>query len=91
MHALDQSGELPQNSVRRLTLGRPVVMGRKTYESIGKPLKDRTNIVITRDRAWKAEGAVAVYSLEEAMAKAREEHPTEIAIIGGAELHLATP
>ena len=47
---------------RRLTLGRPVVMGRKTYESIGKPLKDRTNIVITRDPGYAPEGVVVVCS-----------------------------
>lgn len=73
---------------RRLTVGRPVVMGRKTYESIGKPLKDRTNIVITRDRGFAAEGIVVARSLEEAThaarADARQRSVGEIAVIGGA-------
>lgn len=73
---------------RRLTIGRPVVMGRKTYESIGKPLKDRTNIVITRDRGFGADGVVFANSLETAMDMAREDArqrgADSIAIIGGA-------
>ena len=73
---------------RRLTIGRPVVMGRKTYESIGKPLKDRTNIVITRDRGFGADGVVVANSLETAMDMAREDArqrgADSIAIIGGA-------
>ncbi len=73
---------------RRLTIGRPVVMGRKTYESIGKPLKDRTNIVITRDRGFAADGVVVANSLETAMDMAREDArqrgADSIAIIGGA-------
>ena len=73
---------------RRLTLNRPVVMGRKTYESIGKPLKDRTNIVITRDPAFAADGVVVAHSLPAAMdiarADARRCGADEIAIIGGA-------
>jgi dihydrofolate reductase len=73
---------------RRLTVGRPVVMGRKTYESIGKPLKDRTNIVITRDRGFTADGVMVANSLETAMDMAREDArqrgAESIAIIGGA-------
>ena len=73
---------------RRLTVGRPVVMGRKTYESIGKPLKDRTNIVITRDRHFGANGVVVANSLETAMDMARQDArqrgADSIAIIGGA-------
>ena len=73
---------------RRLTLGRPVVMGRKTYESIGKPLKDRTNIVITRDPGFAVKGIVVANSLETAMDMAREDAQQRgadsIAVIGGA-------
>ena len=73
---------------RRLTVGRPVVMGRKTYESIGRPLKDRTNIVITRDRSFTADGVAVANSLETAMDMAREDArqrgADSIAIIGGA-------
>ena len=72
---------------RRLTLNRPVVMGRKTYESIGKPLKERTNIVITRDPAFAADSVVIADSLPAAMdiahADARRRGAEEIAIIGG--------
>jgi dihydrofolate reductase len=73
---------------RRLTIGRPVVMGRKTYESIGKPLKDRTNIVVTRDRSYAPDGVVVADSLEKAMdiaaADARQRGADSIAVIGGA-------
>ena len=72
---------------RRLTINRPVVMGRKTYESIGKPLKDRTNIVISRDPAYLPEGVVTADSLEKAMQLARKDAvqrgSDSIAIIGG--------
>jgi dihydrofolate reductase len=72
---------------KRLTIGRPVVMGRKTYDSIGKPLKDRTNIVITRDPGYAAEGIVVAHSLEKAMQMARddakERGADSIAVIGG--------
>jgi dihydrofolate reductase len=73
---------------RRLTLGRPVVMGRKTYESIGRPLKDRTNIVTSRDPDYAAEGIVVANSLDAAIDIAREDArqraADSIAIIGGA-------
>ena len=73
-----------------LTLGHPLVMGRKTWESLPKkPLPGRTNIVITRDRNWHADGAVVTHSLDEALALARSENAAEIAIIGGAEIYAA--
>lgn len=78
---------------RAITMGKPIVMGRKTWDSFPKkPLPGRTNIVITRDRAWQADGAVAVHSLEEALKRAESEKPDEIAVIGGAEIwKLALP
>ncbi len=78
---------------KALTMGNPIVMGRKTWDSFPKkPLPGRTNIVITRDSTWHAEGAVAVHSLDEALARARAENPAEIAVIGGADIwHLALP
>ena len=76
---------------KALTLGHPVVMGRKTFESIitilGKPLPGRTNIVVTRDAQWNYEGVVVVHSLEEGLEKARELDTEEIHIGGGAELY----
>ena len=79
---------------RRLTLNRPVVMGRKTYESIGMPLKDRTNIVISRDPAYLPEGVVTADSLEKAMQLARRDAENRgsdsIAIIGGSGVFAET-
>ena len=76
---------------KALTLGQPIIMGRKTFESIleilGKPLPGRTNIVITRENNYACEGAVVCNSLESAIAKAQEEDPAEIHIGGGAQLY----
>jgi dihydrofolate reductase len=72
---------------RDVTTGRPVVMGRKTFESIGTPLKNRTNIVISRNVDFGAPGVTAVQSLETALAVARADAlrrgATSIAVIGG--------
>jgi dihydrofolate reductase len=78
---------------KAITMGKPIVMGRKTWDSFPKkPLPGRTNIVITRDPNWRADGAVAVTSLDVALARAESEKPDEIAIIGGAEIwKLALP
>ncbi|MFZ2650928.1 MAG: dihydrofolate reductase [Burkholderiaceae bacterium] len=70
---------------KRLTLGCPVVMGRKTWESIGKPLPGRRNIVLTRNPHWHAAGAETVPSLQAALALARGE--PKVFVIGGAELY----
>jgi dihydrofolate reductase len=76
---------------KALTLGHPIIMGRKTFESIvamiGKPLPGRTTIVITRDESYTFEGVLVAHSLAEAIAVAQEEHPTEIHIGGGAQLY----
>jgi dihydrofolate reductase len=76
---------------RDLTLGHPVVMGRKTYGAIGKPLSGRTNIVITRNPAFAAPGVVVAPSLDAALAVARGDAwrrgVTEIMVIGGADLY----
>lgn len=75
---------------RRLTINKPVIMGRKTYESIGKPLKDRTNIVLTRDLTLVAPGCVLATSLDAAFAYARDDADkrgvNEIMVIGGADV-----
>jgi dihydrofolate reductase len=70
---------------KALTTGHAIIMGRKTYESIGQPLPDRTNIVITRDDSFRAPGCTAVHSLEEALAAA--EGDDEAFIVGGAQIY----
>src|SRR5689334_25110054 len=73
---------------KALTIGKPMIVGRKTYESFPKrPLQGRTNIIVTRDRAYRAEGAVVVHSLEDALARARSESPSEIVVAGGADVY----
>ena len=71
---------------KRLTTNNIVVMGRKTYESIGKPLKDRINIVISRSDNKDEENLIWVHSLEEAMKKAKE-YEKDIYIIGGGSIY----
>ena len=69
---------------RDLTMGHPVVMGRKTYESIGRPLPGRTNIVITRQEAFAADGTVVVHDLQEAFGACGDAE--EVFVLGGAEV-----
>lgn len=68
-----------------LTTGKPVIMGRKTYESMGRPLPDRTNIIITRDQKYKAENCIVVHSLDNALKAAQ--NAEEIMIIGGSQIY----
>jgi len=68
-----------------LTLGKPIVMGRKTYETIGKPLPNRKNIIITRDQDYKAEGCIVAHSIEESLQSA--ENAEEVMVIGGANIY----
>lgn len=76
---------------KALTIGRPVIMGRKTYLSIGRPLPGRPNIVITRDKGFSADGAHVVSSVEDAISLAetfaRRDGVDEIAVIGGGEIY----
>ncbi|MCW2080262.1 UNVERIFIED_ORG: dihydrofolate reductase [Bradyrhizobium japonicum] len=76
---------------KALTIGKPVIMGRKTFESLPRPLPGRTNIVITRDPAYRAAGAVVTTSAVDAEAIARGDalrrSVTEIAVIGGADIY----
>jgi dihydrofolate reductase len=69
---------------KRKTMGRVIVMGRKTYESIGKPLPGRTNVIVTTQRDYKAEGCTTVHSVEEVLTRFRDEE--EICVIGGSEV-----
>ena len=71
---------------KRLTLGHPVIMGRKTYESIGHPLPERTNFVVTRNPKFKAASIFVSPSLEEAVQKAGE-LDAEVFVIGGGEIY----
>lgn len=71
---------------KKTTLNHAVIMGRKTYESLGKPLPNRTNIIITRDKNYKAEGCIAVNSIKEALKVAAEADENPF-ILGGAEIY----
>jgi len=74
---------------KALTMGHPIVMGRKTWDSFPKkPLPGRTNIVITRQPGWRAQGAVTAASLEDALGIARSESET-VFVIGGGEIYRA--
>ncbi len=72
---------------KRVTMGHPIVMGRKTWESIGRPLPGRRNIVVTRDRAYTATGADVAASLDDALLLAG--NVEQVFIIGGAQLYAA--
>ena len=91
-NAIGKEGKLPWHlpndlkHFKNVTWGMPVIMGRKTFESLGKPLSGRKNIVITRQLNWKAEGAVVVKSIEDALFVARETDAKEIMVIGGGEI-----
>ncbi len=75
---------------KALTMGKPIIMGRKTWDSLTKkPLQGRANIVVTRDHDFRAEGASVVHSFDEALAKARAEKPKEIMVIGGEAIFAA--
>ncbi|MCV3208986.1 dihydrofolate reductase [Mesorhizobium sp. YC-39] len=74
------------------TMGKPIIMGRKTYEGIGRPLPGRLNIVVTRDKAWRAEGVEIAHSLDDAIRLASVRGRCmagvdEICIIGGGEIY----
>lgn len=70
---------------KRVTMGKPIIMGRKTFESIGRPLPGRLNIVVTRDRDYALAGVTVAHGLQEAVAAAGDAE--EVVIIGGAELY----
>ena len=73
---------------RRITLSKPVVMGRKTYESIGRPLPGRENIVVTTDRDYHATGCRVTHSIKDTLASLQE--TPEVMVIGGASLYRET-
>ena len=79
--------------VKSLTMGCPLIMGRKTWDSIGRPLPGRASIVLTRDKNWQAEGAIAVHSLEEAIEQsqkwlaAQDSEERRIILFGGGQIY----
>ncbi len=73
---------------KRVTMGKPVIMGRHTFESLGRPLPGRLNIVVSRDPGFTAGGCTVVHSLEEALAVASRHE--EIMVIGGASFYAQT-
>jgi dihydrofolate reductase len=74
---------------KALTMGNVLIMGRKTYDSIGRSLPGRTTFVITRDRMWRADGVRAVLSLDEAFDQALLLNPQAIYVAGGGEIYRA--
>jgi len=70
---------------KQVTMGKPILMGRATYESIGRPLPGRHNIVVTRDQGFPAEGCTVVHSLDQALAAGRP-YP-ELVVIGGSSFY----
>ena len=93
---IGQGGALPWHipadlkRFKRMTVGKPVIMGRKTFESIGKPLPGRQNIVLTRDASWTAAGVTVAANLAEAVAAAGLDPRARadgIMVIGGAQVY----
>lgn len=72
---------------KNVTWGMPVIMGRKTFESLGKPLAGRKNIVVSRQAGWSAEGTVVVKNIDDALFLAKETDAKEAMVIGGGEIY----
>jgi dihydrofolate reductase len=94
-NAIGKEGRLPwhlpndMKHFKNITWGMPVVMGRKTFESLGKVLQGRKNIVITRQPGWKKDGTVAVKNIDDALFVAKETDAKEVMVIGGGEIYRA--
>jgi dihydrofolate reductase len=73
---------------KRVTMGKPIVMGRKTHESIGRPLPGRENIILTRDKNYQAEGCTVLHSIEEISEHCK--NIEEVMITGGSEIYKHT-
>lgn len=88
--AIGNAGKIPWHlpadlaHFKNITMGHPVIMGRKTYESIGRPLPDRQNIIVTNQAGYRAGGCETASSLERAIEIA---HGDEVFVIGGAEIY----
>lgn len=88
----DVPWKLPPDLKRfqRLTMGHVLLMGRKTYESVGRPLPGRTNLVVTRQEGFAPEGVHVARSLEEALVWAKQTGESELFVAGGAEIYRQT-
>ena len=75
-----------QAEFKRLTMGHVLVMGRTTYESIGRPLPGRITVVLTRDPSWSADGVLVAHSLDEALVTARS-YDGDVFVVGGAQVY----
>lgn len=96
--AIGQAGAIPWHlpadlrHFRAITLGHPIIMGRRTFDSIGRPLPGRRNIVLSRDPHWTAPGVAVAADLDAALALAAREGTAETMVIGGADIYaLARP
>ena len=78
-------GDLPR--FKELTIGAPIIMGRKTFDSIGKPLPGRTNIVLTGNKHWSHSGVSVCHSVDECLTLAGAETPSKVSVIGGGEIY----
>lgn len=91
---IGKAGKLPwrlsadMRRFRELTMGHHIIVGRKTFESIGKALPGRDMIVVTRDESLKPDGCLTAHSVEAAIALARERGETEVFVCGGAEIYV---
>ena len=95
-HVIGRDGDLPWRlsadlqRFKALTMGHHIIMGRKTWESIGRPLPGRTSVVLTRDTEYRADGCLVVQSLQEALEAAGDDD--EVFVVGGASIYaLALP
>lgn len=92
-NAIGMDGKMPwhlpndMKHFKNVTWGMPIVMGRKTFDSLGKALPGRKNIVITRQHGWKADNTVAVKNIEDALFVAKETDAKEVMVIGGGEIY----
>ena len=80
---------LPEDlkNFKRITTGHHIVMGRKTFESIGKPLPNRVNVILTRNQGYMKDGCVVVHSLDDAIKLAEYNEESEVFIIGGGQIY----
>lgn len=96
-HVIGRDGGMPWHLsgdlkyFKRVTMGRPIIMGRKTFQSIGRPLPGRLNIIITRDASYAAEGVTVCHTMDDALSLARERAAEdgidEVMIVGGGQIY----